>query len=226
MRIAITSVKYADFLAVTLPAWKAILPKGAIFVATSHDDTDTQRVAAENGVQCLMTDAWTRKDPTCHQGGEPTFNLALGLDETLGLAGNVVPPPAEGEVIGHVSADCVPFGKWPKADRFAQDIICAFWRYECLEPRHLEQHQQGLRPLSLFKRLKNTSSAPIGYCQIFKHQAGRRFGSYPTAGKFDTQFTRQFPGARMLTDVYFLHLGPINIRENWGGRVVPEWGTA
>lgn len=226
MRFAITSVNYADFLTVTLPVWKAVLPPGTLFVATSPEDEETQRVARENGVACFMTDAWTRSDPTCHAGGDPTFNLALGLDEALGLVDGPVPAPSAGEVVGHVSADCVPFGVWPALGFQDVDTIYAFWRYECLTPKHLSQHIRGAKPMSAFRKLKNTGGAPIGYCQIFRYTAGRRFGSYPTAGKFDTQFTRMFARSEMLTDVYLLHLGPINVRENWGGRVVPAWGAA
>ena len=227
MRFVITSVNYADYLAVTLPAWKAILPAGALFVATSPEDVETQRVALlDHGVPCVVTDAWTRKDPTCHEGGEPTFNIALGLDEALGLTGGLVTPPQDGEILGHASADCVPFGRWPDESRFDDQTVYAFWRYECLSPKHLAQHQSGKRPLSQFPRLKNTKGAPIGYNQMFRAKPGRRFGSYPTAGKFDTHFTARFPRFEMLLDAYLLHLGPINIRENWAGRTVPTWGAA
>ena len=108
MRLVVTSVRYADFLAVTLPAWKAIVPSGALYVATSIDDIHTQQVAVAHGVPCLCTEAWTQKDPTCHEGGEPTFNLALGLDTALGLVPGLMPEPTPGEIIGHASADCVP----------------------------------------------------------------------------------------------------------------------
>jgi len=227
MRFVITSVNYADYLAVTLPAWKAILPKSALCVATSHGDAESRRVTADHDVQCYITDAWTRKDPTSHEGGEPTFNLALGLDETLGLIdGGPVPAPIAGEIVGHASADCVPFGTWPDDAVFDDRTVYAFWRYECLTPKALAEHQTGIRPIAKFPRLKNTNGAPIGYCQIFRAKPGRRFGSWPTAGKFDTQFTKTFPRSEMLLDVYLLHLGPINVRENWAGRVVPQWGAA
>jgi hypothetical protein len=226
MRFAITSVNYADFLAVALPAWKAMLPAGSLVVATSHEDVVTQALTKDHGVTLVVTDAWTRKDSTCHEGGAPTFNIALGLDEALGLTGDLMSPPKDGEVIGHVSADCVPFGRWPDESNLDDQTVYGFWRYECLKPEHLAEHQQGRRPLSKFPRLKNTKGAPIGYNQIFRAKPGRRFGSYPTAGKFDTHFTTRFPRFEMLLDAYFLHLGPINVRENWAGRVVPTWGEA
>lgn len=226
MRLVLTSVNYADFLALTLPAWKAIVPAG-LLVATSPEDVDSQRVARDHDVPVVVTDAWTREDPTCHEGGRPaTFNMALGLDEALGLSGHLMPPPAAGELIGHVNPDCMPFGAWPSERAFDQDGVYGFWRYECLEPKHLAQHQRGDRSLDRFPRLKNTKGAPIGYCQLFRAQPGRRFGSYPTAAKFDTHFTARFLRHEMLPDLYLLHLGPINVRENWAGRTVPAWGTA
>jgi hypothetical protein len=227
MRFAITSVRYADFLEASLPAWLAFLPAESLFVATSREDDETRRVAADHGVACVSTDAWTRRDPSCHQGGDPTFNLAYGLDTALGLdPAGVMPAPVPGEIVGHASADCVPFGTWPSEAAFDADTVYAFWRYECLTPKALAEHQTGLRPLSRFPRLKNTGGAPIGYCQIFRATPGRRFGSWPTAGTFDTQFTKRFARSQMLPDAYFLHLGPISVRANWGGRVVPKWGAA
>jgi hypothetical protein len=226
MRFVITSVNYADFLEVTLPLWKAFLPPGTLYVATSHEDVATRVLTLQHGVGLVVTDAWTRRDASCHEGGEPTFNLALGLDESLGLASDLMPPPSAGEIVGHVSADCAPFGRWPDESRFDAQTIYGFWRYECLTQAHLNEHWLGRRPLAKFPRLKNTKGAPIGYNQIFRAKPGRRFGSYPTAGKFDTHFTTRFPRFEMLLDAYLLHLGPINVRENWAGRTVPTWGTA
>lgn len=224
MRFAITSVHYADMLAVVLPAWKALLPSG-LLVATSPDDQASQRVARDHGVPVFVTDAWTRTDPTCHKvGRETTFNMALGLDESLGLVGDN--RPAVGEIVGHVSADCVPFGRWPKDATFAPGAVYGFWRHECLSPKALHQHQAGQRGLGQFPRLKNSHGWPIGYNQVFRYAPGIRFGSYPTAGKFDTDFSRTFARQEMRDELYFLHLGPINVRENWAGRVVPQWGAA
>ncbi len=225
MRIVLTSVNYADFLAATLAAWKAIVPAGALVVATAPGDASIA-VAESHGVPVVVTGAWTRIDPSCHEGGPARFNMALGVDEALGLAGNLVPSPSDGELIGHVNPDCLPFGRWPSDKTFDAETVYGFWRYECLEQAHLEQYVRGRRPLSSFPKLKNTKGAPIGYCQLFRAQPGRRFGSYPTAAKFDTHFTSRFLNHQMLTEVYLLHLGPINVRENWSGRVVPQWGAA
>ncbi len=220
MRLVIASVKYADCLAVALPAWLALVPVG-VSVATAPDDHDTQQVAAAHGVPVHVTDAWTRK-----QDHDVRFNLALGLDEALGLVPSSVPPPADGELVGHVSADCVPFGRWPAEKTFSFEAVYGFWRYECLTPDALAAHQRGTLARSAFPKLKNSHGWPIGYNQVFRYQAGLRFGSYPTAGKFDTDFSRQFARQVMRDELYFLHMGPISVKANWAGRVIPQWGRA
>jgi hypothetical protein len=50
MRFVITSVNYADFLEVTLPLWKAFLPPGTLYVATSHEDVATRVLTLQHGV--------------------------------------------------------------------------------------------------------------------------------------------------------------------------------
>jgi hypothetical protein len=223
MRLVITSVKYGDMLPLVLPAWKAIVP--SVTVATSPEDRESQDVAADHGVPCVVTDAWTRCDEG-HIGGPAKFNMGFGINVALGLRGDVVAPPASGEVCAHVSADCYPFGKWPSESDLRTDTIYGFWRYECLTHGALTEHIRGSRTIGRFQRLKNSGSMPIGYFQMFRAQAGRWMPSYPTAGKTDTHFAKSFPRFEMLTSLYFLHLGPINNHANWAGRVVPQWEVA
>lgn len=225
MRIVLTSVRYADFLAVTLPAWRALVPSG-LLVATSPEDEASQRIAADHNVPTVITDAWRRSDRTCHQGDMPRFNLALGLDVAFGLFDDAMPPPAEDELCGHLSADCYPVGRWPADRTFPADTIAGFWRYACATPAELRDAQQGRRAVSSFPRLKNAHGWPIGYCQLFRYRSGLRFGSFPTAGKFDIRFREQFTHKVMRDDVALLHLGPSSVRENWAGRVIPQWGAA
>lgn len=221
MRFAIVSVGYGDMLPSSLPAWQALVPSGLV-VATSAEDLESQRVARECGVPVYVTDAWRRTDPACHQATrETTFNMALALDEALGLIGDQ--PPAVGEIVGHANVDCVPFGRWPDEAVFTPGTIYGFWRHECLSAKALREHQAGRRGLGRFPRLKNSHGWPIGYNQIFRYATGIRFGSYPTAGKFDTDFARTFARQEMRGEMYLLHMGPINVRENWAGRVVPAW---
>lgn len=223
MRVVVTSVGYGDLLEVTLSAWKAVAPKGSLVVATSPEDVESISVAEARDVPVVVTDAWTRDDPSCHKGRPSTFNMALGMDVAFGFVEEVTRPMKSGEVCAHVNPDCYPFGTWPKDSTIKQDTVYGFWRHECLSHQHLTEHVAGNRPLHHFPRLKNSHGWPIGYCQIFRAAPGRRFGSYPTAGKFDTDFSRTFSRQEMLSDVYLLHLGAINVRENWGGRVVPRW---
>jgi hypothetical protein len=223
MRLVIASVNYGDLLRVVLPAWKAIVP--SVSVATSPDDQESQAVAAELGVPVVVTDAWTRSDEG-HTGKPATFNLGFGVNVALGLRGDLVSPPAEGELCAHVSADCYPFGEMPAESDLRTDTIYGFWRYECLTHGALKAHINGTRSLSRFARLKNSGGMPIGYFQMFRAQPGRRMPSYPTAGKTDTHFAKAFARFEMLSSLYFLHLGPINNHANWGGRVLPRWEVA
>lgn len=224
MRLVVASVNYGDMLAVVLPAWKAIVSRG-LSVATSPEDRESQDVASAHGVPCVVTDAWTRCDEG-HTGGPAKFNLGFGVNVALGLRESVVPPPVDGEVCAHVSADCYPFGRWPKEAGLQADTVYGFWRHECLSHEALEAHVRGTKPLSAFPRLRNSGSLPIGYFQMFRARAGRWLPSYPTAGKTDTHFAKSFPRFEMLTSLYFLHLGPINNHANWAGRVVPQWEVA
>ncbi len=217
MKVIVTSVGYADFLAVTLPAWRALVPTG-LCVATSPDDHATQRMAGICGVPVCLTHAWSQMDPSCHVGERVSFNMALGLD--MAFAGTV-----DGTVCGHVSADCYPVGRWPAETRIVEDTIYGFWRYDCPTPQAFDQYQADRR-LARFPRMKNAHGWPIGYCQVFRYRSGVRFGSFPTAGKFDIRFREKFTHKVMLDDVALIHLGPSSVRENWAGRTIPEWVSA
>lgn len=228
MRAIIVSVRYADFLAVTLPAWKAILPPGTLSVATSFDDEASISVAHAHGVRAILTDAWTRLDETCHVGGPPTFNAALGMDVCLGLHEDLVAPPEYGEVVVNINVDCYPVGEWPKEKHILPTILYGAWRYHCMTPKDLADFLAGTKPQKYFPKMKNSGGRPVGYFNAWRYVKGRRFGSYPTAGKYDTNFIelhyhekwQYFPGLSLL------HLGPQAGWENWAGRVVPAWGAA
>jgi hypothetical protein len=225
MRIVLTSVGYADFLAVTIAAWKRVVPAGCLTLATSPDDVDSQRLAAAHRLSFIATDAWSNTDSSCHVGARPGFNMALGLDVSLGLIRACLPPPEEGEICGHVNADCYPTGDWPAEDTFAPETVYGFWRYECQTPTDLDAYLKGLKDKAAYSRIKTAKGAPTGYCQIFRWRPGLRFGSYPSAGAFDTDFTKRFSQKVMRDEVFLLHLGGRD-RANWAGRTLPVWGVA
>lgn len=228
MRAVIVSVSYGDMLTVTLPAWKALLPPGTLSVATSPDDAESQDIAKQHGVPSLITDAWTRFDDSCHRGGVPTFNAALGMDVTLGLAEDLVARPNAGDLIVNINADCYPFGTWPSGKHVKPGVLYGAWRHHCLTPGDLAKYQQGRLPLKYFPRMKNSGGRPVGYFNVWRYVEGRRFGSYPTAGKYDTHFiTRCYENKwAYLNGLHLFHLGPQADWANWAGRVVPRWGAA
>jgi hypothetical protein len=226
MRAIIVSVNYADFLAVTLPAWKAILPPGTLSVATAPGDPSIE-LAVAHGVTPIVTDAWTRLDETCHVGGTPTFNAAYGMDVCLGLVDELIDPPEYGEVVVNINVDCYPVGAWPQDKHILPTILYGAWRYHCLTAKDFTTFQAD-GSLDRFPRMKNSGGRPVGYFNAWRWVKGRRFGSYPTAGKYDTNFIELYYRKRWdyFEGLSLLHLGPQAGWENWRGRSVPAWGAA
>jgi hypothetical protein len=227
MRLVIVSVRFGDHLAVSLPAWQAFLrPSDTLTVATAPDDDETQQVARRHGVASAVTDAWSCTDPTAHDGAPPTFNMAWGLDTVFGfLEGRVAP----GTVCGMANPDLVPFGALPPDDAIAAETLYGMGRYECLSSEALAAHQRGetrVQDLPYVRPLGRSLQKPRtgGYFMAFRWEPGIRFGSFPTAGKYDEVFARQFPRDRLwpATQCYALHLGGRDKR-NWAGRMLPRW---
>jgi hypothetical protein len=234
MRVTIPSVDYGDFLAVTLPAWRTLLPYAQFTVVTSPEDRETISVATAEADRVLVTDAW-RSD-----GAQ--FNKAAALDLAFGFAGEETTPPEAGEVCLSIDADVHPFGKL-REDRVLAEAIHGCPRYFCRTARELWAHRRGrvgLRafPLMLGKyrdhpsllafpnpaMVIRTARSAIGYFQLWRHRPGLdRFGSYPTASTYDVVFAKSFRTRRPLTGFYVLHLGVCSQR-NWTGRVMPRWG--
>lgn len=227
MRAVIVSVRYGDMISITLPAWKQMLPAGTLAVATSPEDTESQEVAARHGVPAIVTDAWTRIDPTCHAGGTATFNAALGMDEALGLAGDLRSRPAIGEVIININADCYPTGTFPAEDTIRAGILYGFWRHHCQTQKDFGLFLKGKKGVHDFRWMKNSGGRPVGYFQMWRYREGERFRSYPNAGKYDTHFCDRWkPNFCMRDEIKLLHLGEQKDWANWISRVVPRWEPA
>lgn len=229
MRVVICSVRCGDFLAATLPAWKRLVPKGCLGVATAPEDAETLAVCQANGVPAWVTDAWSRIDPSAPHHGSipPRFNMPLGLDEAFGFVPGLRDRPAVGEFCLSLNADVYPFGRLPKADAIPPGTMAGWWRHECRTPEDLAAHVSGQRPLSAYPRMKNSGGRPVGYAQAFRYFDGFRFGSYESAGKYDVHVFAKFQKLEMRSDLYLFHLGgPEGGHENWCGRCVPRWEPA
>lgn len=217
MRAVIPSVNYADFLAETLPAWCRVLGPGAITVVTSPSDRETREVARANGVRCHVTSAWTADGAV--------LNKALALDEAFGFVPGATEPPKVGDLCVSIDADGYPFGRLDTS-RIEPMVLYGAWRHECLDPAALRGHVNGAVPLSQFPRLKTSGGRPVGFFQLFRWFEGLRFGSFPSAAKYDIRFIEQFPRWEMRDDgFYLLHLGQSSVKANWRGRVVPAWAS-
>lgn len=234
MRVVIPSVRYGDFLAVTLPAWQAFLPEADITVVTSPEDAETQAASRASGVQLHVTDVWTRD-------GAP-FNKARALDEAFGFAGAFRRPPDPSQLCLSVDADVYPFGRLPGGQVIESGVLYGCARYMCGSSEELQDHIDGRTSrdaLELIPPRTRGESAPrlnagmpaieagrraLGFFQLWRSSAGVVFGSYPSAGKYDIEFRRHFSRRLGLLSVYCLHLGDLD-RRNWRGRVMPRWGT-
>ena len=222
MRAVIVSVRYADFLRNTLPAWRKWLPPGTLTVVTAPTDAETIAVARRYRVPVHVTDAWTRTDAPCHASTWVNFNKALALDEALGLIGGK--PPSVGELCVTLDADVVPGGAWPGEDAFESGVLYGVRRYKCNTHQELIAHRSGKKSLFVPERdMKN--KYPSGYCEMFRYAPGIRFGSYPSAGYYDRDFWLHFPRQVMLDDVYVVHLGRKGGFNNWRRRNVKLWDT-
>lgn len=233
MRVVIPSLHYGDYLATTLPAWRAFLPHARITVVTAHADDVTKRVALSvKDVVVLSTSVWTRSGAV--------FNKAAALDAAFGFGGWPEAAPAIGEACLALDADVYPCGTPPPSELRA-DTLYGCPRYECRTPAELEAHLDGRTPRQalelILPRRKGdppetrtmtpgqVARACLGYFQLFRYAPGISFGHSKTAGGYDTVFRSRFAERRALQACYVLHLGARD-RRNWLGRVLPEWPYA
>lgn len=235
MRVVIPSVHYADYLATTLPAWRAFLPLSArLAVVTTPDDPETAAVVSGiAGVDLCVTEAWYADGRRFNKGG--------ALDVAFGFTPGWRRPPSLRETCLSIDADVYPCGAPLDLGALAPDVLYGVPRYDCPTPELLDAHVHGRVPradLRVIRQRKRgeepalgsaedtgrAAYAALGYFQLFRYRAGLVFGASKTAGKYDIEFRRHFGARRPIVDTYVLHLGPLD-RRNWRGRVVPPWPT-
>ena len=228
MRVVLVSVGYADHLAVTLPAWRQLLPDADLIVATSPEDRDSRRVAAAcaPSIFVCLTDVWTADGAS--------FDKARGLDEAFGwTAGRGwLRPPVDGELCLSLDADVYPAGRLPSERWFVPDAIYGCARYLCESPERLTEARESLPLMTPRRRpelaphdmeaARRAARRCLGYFQAFRYRAGLTFGSYPTSSEYDKVFRQQFSRRLALVDFYVLHLGPRD-PANYVGRMLPAW---
>ena len=236
MRIVIPSLRYGDYLAVVLPAWRRFQPTADLTVVTSASDPESQAVARAHGADLCLTDAWTRDGAV--------LNKAAALDVAFGFVPGHRDAPAFNELCLAIDCDVVPFGVFPPDATIRPDTVYGCPRYHCASPADLEAHRAGrttraaLRLIAPKTRgrsyvaIENTRPNAIacaerclGYFQLFRHRRGLRFGSYSTCASYDLAFRKSFARGAALWDCYVLHLGDSD-RENWKGRMLAPWPAA
>ncbi len=202
MRAVIACVNFDDYLAVSLPAWQQVLgPDVDLWVVTAPEDDGTKAVAAGYGVQVLDTNVW--------YANGAAFNLAAGFNDAfVGVR--------HGERCLALDADVLPVGVMPSASAIAAHTIYGVRRYDGdavlappANPRYIEERGRGDSP-----------EACAGYFQLFRYDAARSFGSYPTAATYDYEFAFSFPHGVTLEGLTVTHLGERH--RNWEGRVSPR----
>jgi len=214
MRVVVPSVGYADMLAATLPAWRALLPRADLRVVTAPGDLPTLRVARLAGAAPIVVEAWTQDGAS--------FNKAAALDQAFGFGVRGI-PPAIGEPCLALDADVYPAGAVP--DWLQSDALYGCARHLCTSPASLAAFQLGRLALTSLPR-RNGGDRGAGYFQLFRYRSGLTFGSFPTAGFYDLAFHRQFPAVENLPGCAVLHLGRTS-RTNWKGRrTLPAWSVA
>lgn len=227
MRVVTTSLDYADFLAATLPSWRALLPVADIVVVTAPQDVETQDVARAHGARLIVTDVWKRAGAV--------FNKGEAIDQGF-LSG----PIRNGDLCLSIDADCFLLGAFPRSETVEADTIYGVARHQATSPEQLSGHIAGWIPraelpvigarfrghepeISCAIDRRQVASRCLGYFQLFRFSSARRFGWSKSAGKCDLVFRDQFPRRGVLDDLYCVHLGT-STRRNWSGRVVPLWG--
>ena len=212
MHAVIPSLNYGDFLAATLPAWLALLPRRSIAVVTAPGDSETIAVASRHGCACMVTEAW-------HCDG--ALNKAAALDK--GFAAVPV-----GEWCLALDSDIFPFGKMPTLCELDPNTLFSAPRFSCPTPDDLHAHITGQKqksefsPIRMWRKRNHPDPAGLqGYFQLWRKRPDDSFGSFPTAAKYDVAFGKSFTKRAYLQDLYVLHLG--EHRRNWSGRVTPRW---
>jgi hypothetical protein len=223
-------VNYDDFLRITLPNNRVVLP--AITILTAPWDRRTADLAAEYDLKLIVTDAW-------HRGGP--FNKGRALNEWLET---IVSPKHNATWALVLDADVLlPKGHGIEVEDLDPAGLYSARRRMCEDYESFLKFAMGLRSLETFPLqiplVKNgrvwghrPTSNPAGlqgYMQLWCPLHGRGMKRFPetgTAGKYDVEFGLSFPqsGRSFLRNYEVLHLGRSRI--NWAGRISTRWGES
>jgi hypothetical protein len=201
-----TCVNYADFLAVTLPAWKRF---GQVIVITRSDDEATHRLCETQHVLGISATGWFI--------GGTGLNKGAAMDQ-------VIPDwalPYEQIVV--FDADSYPIGTIPNVT--AIDCLLGCRRFACHSSMELQKRlENSSYPLKHIAQGTDREHLARGYFQSFLYHTRLRFGNtrHTMFSGCDMYLASQFVNEFLDPDVFHvLHLGRHHV--NWKGRVTPRW---
>jgi len=198
------SVNYCDHLARILENRKHF---DEWIIVTSHGDLETQRLCAEEGLKCLVTDVF-------HESGD-SFNKAKGLNLAIDEAN-----PAN----WIVSLDSDIFLPTDFRDRLDRENLDSDFLYG-LQGRCLCRDPETFETLKVTEPWDALAFEEhpwiLGYFQLFHpdNPFSRRFDTKVSsnASAYDDQFAKEFgPMNWRFLAITAVHLGEINT--NWNGR--------
>jgi hypothetical protein len=189
VRVVVPSLHYGDFLAVTLPGWRAAFPSASILVVTRADDDASQAAATAHGCRVLVTDAWTRNGAR--------LNVGAVLEEAFARV-----PPQPNEICLSVDADVYPCGRFPRKAEIKSRTLYGCARYHVDSQAELEAHLSGEVPRRRLRliaprqggepvigarmRPEDAGAKCLGYFHCFRHSERRRYTDSDSAGGYDT----------------------------------------
>lgn len=236
LEAVITCIRYADFLAWTLPLNKHFFDR--LVIVTDTQDERTKKLCEFWHVQCIQTDEFYKDGSKFNKAAGINVGLKAleGSDWVVHLDADIVLPPMFRHILQGLKLDqdglyhvdrmmCQSFDDW--LEYFVQPIIS--------NEANTYVHP---RPFRLGVRLNKSDYGgwtPLGYFQMWNQ--GKKKLSYPlindNAAHSDLRFAQLFSREHrhMLPEFYVIHLetkmiGENKMGANWEGRKTPPFGPA
>lgn len=221
IRVAITSLDYADFLRLTLPRTRILFDD--VTVLTHPRDTETARCAIDCGAKVIQTPAWFQGSAKLNKAAVLNGWLDTIADKEwiLILDADILLPIDLKDVLCDIQAGNlygVPRRMCP-TEKLWNDFVAGRLTWTDFEEQKIITNGKAWGMVST-----NNPAALSGYFHLW--QLGkRRYPSSKNAAFYDVRFALGFPSScRCQLPTSVLHLGPE--RTNWDGRRSSIWRQA